>query len=246
MVFVCCVRIVFTIGGTVGLAALIITSVRIVIGIAGSVRAGCFTSQPLFHLTGGNDGFSRARGQYLCELVVLFLVYHQPIFGFDADLQTRIIALERLIERLPFGYGAILLHIVGFRLGREQNVRVIIVRVTLLEVELVQAGTIRFRIGDHMVDLDAAVTVGRASTLGLVGRAALEVDGLTRVWFQQDSRLHVAATVECHVVHVAFQHEVARRVVAGFSVHLVPLVAFTVGRHIGFRADGQRAQHLRG
>lgn len=97
-----------------------------------------------------------------------------------------------------------------------------------------------------MVYLDAAVTIGRASTLGLVRLAALEVDGLARVRFQQDSRLHVAATVECHVVHVAFQHEVTRRVVAGFFVNLVPMVAFTVGRHIGFRADGQRAQHLRG
>ena len=180
------------------------------------------------------------------QLIMLLLVYHQPIFGFDADLQTSVIALECLIGWLPFGYGSVLFHVVGFRLGREQNVRVVIVRVTLLEVELVQAGTVRFRIGDHMVDLDAAVAVGRASTFGLVGRAALEVDGFTRVWFQQGARLHVAATVEGHVVHVAFQHEVARSVVAGFFVNLVPLVAFAVGRHIGFRADGQCAQHLRG
>lgn len=180
------------------------------------------------------------------QLIMLLLVYHQPILGFDADLQTRIIALECLIGWLPFGYGAILLHIVGFRLGREQNVRVVIVRVTLLEVELVQAGTVGFRICYDMVYLDTTVTIGRASTFGLVGRAALEVDGLARVRFQQDSRLHVAATVECQVVHVAFQHEVARRVVAGFFVNLVPLVAFAVGRRIGFRADGQCAQHLRG
>ena len=72
------------------------------------------------------------------------------------------------------------------------------------------------------------------------------MDGLARVRFQQGARLHVAATGEGHVVHVAFQHEVARRVVAGFSVNLVPLVAFTVGRRIGFRADGQCAQNLRG
>lgn len=97
-----------------------------------------------------------------------------------------------------------------------------------------------------MVYLDTTVTIGRASTFGLVGRAALEVDGLARVRFQQDSRLHVAATVEGHVVHVTFQHEVARSVVAGFFVNLVPLVAFAVGRRIGFRADGQCAQHLRG
>lgn len=180
------------------------------------------------------------------QLIMLLLVYHQPIFGFDADLQTSVIALECLIGWLPFGYGAILLHIVGFRLGRQQNVWVVIVRVALLEVELVQAGTVGFCICYDMVDLDAAVTIGCASTLRLVGRAALEVDGLARVRFQQDSRLHVAATVEGHVVHVAFQHEVARSVVAGFFVNLVPLVAFAVGRRIGFRADGQRAQHLRG
>ena len=115
---------------------------------------------------------------------MFLLVYHQPIFGFDADLQARVIALERLVGRFPFGYGAVLFHIVGFRLGCEQYVGVVVVGVSLGEVELVQAGTIRFRIGDHMVDLDAAVTVGRASTLGLVRRAALEVDGLARVWFQ--------------------------------------------------------------
>lgn len=100
-------RIVFTTGGTVGLVALIITSVRIVIEIAGSVRTGCSTrSNPLFHLTGGNNGFSRTGSQYLCKLIMLLLVYHQPILGFDADLQTRIIALEGLIGWLPFGYGA--------------------------------------------------------------------------------------------------------------------------------------------
>lgn len=101
-------RIVFTTGGTVGLVALIITSVRIVIEIAGSVRTGCSTGQPLFHLTGGNNGFSRTGSQYLCKLIMLLLVYHQPILGFDADLQTRIIALEGLIGWLPFGYGAVL------------------------------------------------------------------------------------------------------------------------------------------
>ena len=49
MVFVRRMRIVFATGGTV---VLTIIAVRIVIGIAGSVRAGCSTGQPLFHLTG--------------------------------------------------------------------------------------------------------------------------------------------------------------------------------------------------
>lgn len=47
---------------------------------------------------------------------MLLLVYHQPVFGFDADLQARVIALEGLIGWLPFGYSSVLFHVVGFRL----------------------------------------------------------------------------------------------------------------------------------
>ena len=72
------------------------------------------------------------------------------------------------------------------------------------------------------------------------------LDRTARIPRPQETGNPRLTSLEGYVAHVAFQHEVTRRVVAGFFVNLVPLVAFTVGRHIGFRADGQCAQHLRG